>query len=366
MNQLAKLSFEKALKSKRILVTGNTGFTGSWTSLWLQAIGADIVGFSLPPETKPSLFDEIRQAGKYQTIFGDICEYELLRETIEKYQPELILHLAAQPLVRRSYREPLRTFAVNALGTAHVLEAARSAKCVRGVLCITTDKVYKNNEWHWPYRENDPLGGKDPYSASKSAAEMVIQSYAASFPWQEGKGPAIATARGGNIIGGGDWSEDRLVPDFVRSVVDGTTLTLRYPDATRPWQHVLALVHGYLMLLAGLISDNPERYARAWNLGPHDSHQHSVRSVLELLSSHWKRPALEYMDNPLPEAGALALDSSIARNLLGWTPAWNTEQVIAETASWYRDYYESPSDAPEITLRQIESWRSILLSEQRK
>lgn len=364
MKKLAKLSFEKALMGRKILVTGNTGFTGMWASLWLKAIGAEIVGFSLPPETTPSLFNQVNRAYQIPTTFGDICDYGLLRDVVEKNKPELILHLAAQPLVRRSYREPLRTFSVNALGTANVLDAARLVEGVRGVLCITTDKVYKNNEWHWPYRENDPLGGKDPYSASKSAAEMVIQSYAASFPWQENKGPAIATARGGNIIGGGDWSEDRLVPDFVRAVVNDTTLTLRYPDATRPWQHVLALVHGYLMLLAGLVSDNPESYAHAWNLGPHDSHQYSVRSVLELLSTHWKRPSLEYMNNPLPEASALALDSTLARNLLGWKPAWNTEQVVAETASWYRDYYDAPSEAYNITMRQIESWRSALLSSQ--
>jgi len=358
------LSFENDLSGKKILITGNTGFTGSWASLWLKSIGADIYGFSLPPETKPSLHDEIYKTIQIPTVLGDICNYDLFLGTVEKYKPELILHLAAQPLVRRSYREPLGTFSINALGTAHVLEAARSVEGVRGVVCITTDKVYKNNEWHWPYRENDPLGGKDPYSASKSAAEMVIQSYAASFPWQEDKGPAIAIARGGNIIGGGDWSEDRLVPDFVRAVVNGTTLTLRYPDATRPWQHVLALVQGYLMLLAGLVSDSPESYAQAWNLGPHDSHQYSVRSVLELLSMHWKRPFLEYMNNPLPEASALALDSSLARNLLSWKPAWDTEQVVAETASWYRDYYDAPSEAYKITMRQIESWRSALLSSQ--
>jgi CDP-glucose 4,6-dehydratase len=351
------LNFEKALAGKRILVTGSTGFTGGWACLWLKTIGAEVAGFSLAPETMPALFDALGLEGEFATTIGDICDYDAVLAAVTAFQPELILHLAAQPLVRRSYREPVSTFAVNAQGTAHVLEAARHVKSVRGVVCITTDKVYKNNEWAWSYRENDPLGGKDPYSASKAAAEMVIQSYAASYPHTEGKGPAIAIARGGNIIGGGDWSEDRLIPDFVRALIDQQPMTLRYPDATRPWQHVLALVHGYLMLLAGLVSDTPNKYARAWNLGPQDLKAHSVRNVLELLSAHWERPQLQFEDNPLPEAGALALDSSLARNLLGWLQVWNTEQVVEHTASWYRDYYRDPSAARAITLKQINAWR---------
>jgi CDP-glucose 4,6-dehydratase len=351
------LNFEQKLAGKKVLVTGSTGFTGGWASLWLNAIGAQVRGFSLSPETTPSLFDATALAADFPTTIGDICDYDAIYDAVRAFEPDLILHLAAQPLVRRSYREPVSTFAVNAQGTAHVLEAARLVKSVRGVVCITTDKVYKNNEWSWPYRENDPLGGKDPYSASKAAAEMIIQSYAASYPFSEGKGPAIAIARGGNIIGGGDWSEDRLIPDFVRAVIDGSPMTLRYPDATRPWQHVLALVHGYLMLLAGLASDTPAPFARAWNLGPHDLKHYSVRDVLELMSSHWQRPHLEFMDNPLPEAGALALDSSLARNQLGWLPVWDTEAVVAHTAAWYREYYADPSAARAITLKQINVWR---------
>jgi CDP-glucose 4,6-dehydratase len=353
------LPFEATLAGRKILVTGNTGFTGGWVSTWLDLIGADVGGFSLQPETHPSLFDVLALSA-ISTRFGDITELDALMSAVNDFQPELILHLAAQPLVRRSYREPLRTFEVNVQGTANVLEVARRTKGVRGVLCITTDKVYKNNEWSWPYRENDPLGGKDPYSASKAAAEIIIQSYVASYPWDSGRGPAVATARGGNIVGGGDWSEDRLIPDFVRAVVKGETLTLRYPDATRPWQHVLALVQGYLTLLAGLISDDPSRFARAWNLGPLDPRQFSVRDVLELMSGCWRRPEINYLDNPAPEAGALALDSSNARNILGWQPPWGTEKVIEETARWYRSYYADPACAKVITTEQINAWRSDL------
>lgn len=352
--------FERRLAKKKIFITGHTGFTGGWLCLWLKSIGAQISGFSLEPQNNPSLFISANIADGMHSTIGDIRDYDLMHACMANIQPDLVLHLAAQPLVRLSYKDPLETFMVNAQGTAHVLEASRSVKSVKGVLCITTDKVYKNNEWAWPYRENDPLGGKDPYSASKSAAEMIIQSYACSFPNSTGDGPAIATARGGNIIGGGDWSEDRLIPDFVRAVVNDTSLTLRYPSATRPWQHVLALAHGYLVILAGLISDNPGYFARAWNLGPQDTKQYSVRDVLELMSKNWKRPSLEYMNNPLPEAEALALDSSLARNKLGWIQAWDTERVVQETAAWYRDFYKDPQSCKAITMAQINTWRASL------
>lgn len=352
--------FEEQLVNKKIFVTGHTGFTGGWVCLWLKSIGAEVGGYALEPDTIPSLHEALCIGVDTQSAFGDICNYDSLHGAIASFQPDLILHLAAQPLVRKSYREPVRTFLVNAQGTVNVLEAARTVKSVKGVLCITTDKVYKNNEWPWPYREIDPLGGKDPYSASKAAAEMVIQSYAASYPWSDGQGPAIAAARGGNIIGGGDWSDDRLIPDFVRAVVNGGALTLRYPDATRPWQHVLALVHGYLVILAGFASNNPARVAKAWNFGPHDARQYSVRDVLEMMSNNWRRPALEYMDNPLLEAQVLALDSSLARNQLNWRPVWDTERVVRETATWYRDYYANPASARAITLAQINAWRESI------
>ncbi|WP_436305645.1 CDP-glucose 4,6-dehydratase [Variovorax sp. LjRoot290] len=354
------LPFEEALQARSVLVTGHTGFTGSWVCLWLSAIGCKVSGLALPPETSPALFEAAGLGADIPTIYGDIADPAVVHDAIKQHRPELILHLAAQPLVRRAYRDPVRTFMVNTQGTAHLLDAARQSKGVKGVLCVTTDKVYKNNEWVWPYREEDALGGKDPYSASKSAAEFVIQSFAASYPWQTGEGPAIATARGGNIVGGGDWSEDRLIPDFVRAVNEGGKLTLRYPEATRPWQHVLALAHGYLMLLAGLISESPGKYAQAWNLGPSDNREYSVRQVLELMASDWHRPVVDYLDNPLPEARALALDSSKARHLLGWQSPWGTERVIAETTAWYRNYYDNPAQARRYTLDQINALRAEL------
>lgn len=352
-------NFERTLAGKRILVTGHTGFTGSWTCLWLREIGATVAGLALAPGQTPSLYNEAGIGSDVDSTFADICNFSDVHRAFERFAPDAVLHLAAQPLVRRSYREPISTFATNALGTAHVLEAARSVASVRAAVCVTTDKVYKNNEWPWPYRENDPLGGKDPYSASKAAAEMIIDSYRSSFSKTDGSGLAIATARGGNIIGGGDWSEDRLVPDFVRAVVGRSRLTLRYPGATRPWQHVLALVQGYLMLLAGLIED-PAKFARSWNLGPQDVKDFTVHDVLEELANTWERPNIEYMSEPLPEARALALDSALARNLLGWTPAWDTRRVITETANWYREYYRSPTDAKQISLKQLAQWRADL------
>ncbi len=303
MTRLAALaSFEKALAGKKILVTGHTGFTGGWACRWLSEIGAIVAGFSLPPNTEPSLFKILGLAKAVPTAFGDISEYDALYNAVREFGPHLILHLAAQPLVRESYRDPVRTFHVNVQGTVHLLEVARHVKSVKAVLSVTTDKVYYNNE-----------------------------------------------------------SDDRLIPDFVRAMKNNASMMLRFPDATRPWQHVLALVQGHLMILAGLISDDSTRFARARNLGPLDNRPYSVRAFLEMMCKHWgSRPQLRYFENPLPESRALALDSSNARDLLGWRPVWDTERVIQETAKWYRDFYDDPSSAPGITLDQINSWRAAL------
>lgn len=352
------VSFEENLRGKRIFVTGHSGFTGSWLCTWFSEIGAEIAVYSLEPEPHETLFDLLGLDSEVHTTRGDILDFTRLHGAMEDAQPDVVIHLAAQPLVRKSYREPLRTFAVNAQGTANVLEAARLTSSVRGVVAITTDKVYDNREWAWAYRETDPLGGKDPYSASKAAAEMVIKGYR-SLSGENGNMPPIATARGGNIIGGGDFSEDRLIPDFVRAVRSGQPLTLRFPDATRPWQHVLALVQGYGTLAAGLLSSNAERFARAWNLGPNDLGQYSVRDVLETMSDAWTRPDLRYLEEPMPEAGALQLDSRLAYNEIGWRQPWSVERMIRETALWYREHSRQ-GDMRAFTVAQIDAWRRDL------
>lgn len=357
MDRLTPLPFEATLRGKRVMVTGHTGFTGSWVCTWLHEIGATVGGFALAPVTTPSLYVAAGMDTLVDSVIGDVRDLAAVRSAMDAFRPDAVLHLAAQPLVRASYAQPVETFDINVMGTVNVLEAVRHCPSVRSVVCVTTDKVYRNNEWEWPYRENDPLGGKDPYSASKSAAEMVIDSYRVSFAHKDAA--RIATARGGNIIGGGDWSDDRLVPDFVRAVTQDGKLTLRYPDATRPWQHVLALAQGYLMLLAALF-DEDTKAARAWNLGPHDSREHSVRDVLTLMSAEWRVPSMDLMDSPLSEARALALDSSLAANALGWNPPWDTARVVTETAHWYREYYRDPSAAAAITSDQLARWRTDL------
>lgn len=354
------LNFEKNLIGKKILITGHTGFTGSWAYLWLDNIGAKLMGFSLPPDTNPSLFNEINKDIVIPTHYGDICDYQDFLNVVKTFKPEIILHLAAQTIVRRSYQEPLNTISTNVIGTANVLEAARNVKSVKAVLCVTTDKVYQNYELKKFYTENDPLGGKDPYSSSKAAADIISQSYSKLSRPNDNNSLVIATARGGNIIGGGDWAEDRLIPDFIRAVTKSKKLNLRYPNAVRPWQHVLGLVNGYLIIMAGLISNEPEKYSRPWNFGPFSKDSYTVRYVFELMSKEWKRPHLNYMNNPLPEASHLMLDSSDARNILGWITPWDIDRIIKETIIWYRDYYDSRISALDLTLGQIHLWRKEL------
>jgi CDP-glucose 4,6-dehydratase len=351
-------SIATALQGKRILVTGHTGFTGSWASIWLSQIGAAVMGVGLKPNTEPNLFDEAKIGDLVESKFVDIRDYSALAETFSDFKPELVLHLAAQPLVRLSYREPRETFDVNCQGTANVLEAARQTSSVKAILCITTDKVYKNNEWDRGYVEEDELGGRDPYSASKSAAEIVIASYKASFS-DSRPDLKIAVARGGNIVGGGDWSEDRLIPDFIRASVSGAPMKIRYPQATRPWQHVLALVEGYLTLLSGLVSPDADKFARPFNLGPMETTEYSVGAVLELLSNQIEDVDLILEEgNQLHEAGKLALDSTLASEIFGWKPRWSTEEVIRQTACWYKSFYAGQASARELCIEQIDSWKN--------
>lgn len=350
--------FEKILSNKRILVTGHTGFTGSWLSQWLVNIGSDVYGFSLNPITNPSLFYLLNLDKKLNSFIGDINDLKKLRNYVNEIKPDLIIHLAAQPLVTESYIDPINTFATNAMGTANLLEVARNTESVQAVLCITTDKVYENNEDDEAYDESARLGGKDPYSASKSAAELIIDSYKYSFNDPQNE-ILIASARGGNIIGGGDWSADRLIPDIVRAITSENTLQIRYPESTRPWQHVLGLVFGYLLLSAELLQSK-KQFASAWNFGPADSKSFSVLEILNLAFAQWSKPKYEIIEPSFSEAKLLRLDSNKAREVLNWVPPWDTKKTIEETFNWYKNFYNNNQSAEEITNSQIESWRSSI------
>jgi CDP-glucose 4,6-dehydratase len=352
--------FEAPLQGRRIFVTGHTGFTGGWLVSWLKLIGCDVAGLALLPSTDPSLFTAADIADGIASTVGDIRDFATVRTAIEQHRPSVIIHLAAQPLVSRSFADPIETFATNALGTAHVLEAARLVPDVKAVVCITTDKVYRDQDWVWGYREQDPLGGKDPYSASKACAELVAASYRATLA-ERGNGVLIANARGGNIIGGGDWSADRIVPDFVRAVMAGLPISLRNPAAVRPWQHVMALVHGYLVLAARLLSGD-HAVADNWNFGPGDEAARTVGDLVEELAGVWMRPDIAYAAGSFPETRFLHLDSTKARTLLGWSPPLSFARTVELTANWYRDFAASPEKASQITVGQIEYYREAVRS----
>jgi CDP-glucose 4,6-dehydratase len=352
------LDFELALRGKRIFVTGHTGFTGGWLVSWLKRIGCDVAGLALAPSTEPNLFAVADIADGIVSTIGDIRDFATVRTAIERHRPSVIIHLAAQPLVSKSFSDPIETFATNALGTAHVLEAARLVPDVKAVVCITTDKVYRDQDWVWGYREQDPLGGKDPYSASKACAELVAASYRATLA-ERGNGVLIANARGGNIIGGGDWSADRIVPDFVRAVMARQPISLRNPGAVRPWQHVMALVHGYLVLAARLLGGD-RIAADNWNFGPGNEAARTVGDLVEQLSMAWTKPEVAYAPGSFPETRFLHLDSTKARALLGWIPPVSFPDTVELTAGWYRDFAASPEKAAQITALQIEQYREAV------
>ena len=347
------------LKGKKVFVTGHTGFTGSWACIWLNQIGCEVFGYSLEPETTPNLFSEAEVGKLVNGKIADIRNYATLREEITKFQPDLVLHLAAQPLVRRSYQIPRETFEVNAQGTANVLEAIRGVDSIKGVLCITTDKVYKNFETDRQYVETDELGGQDPYSASKAAAELIIASYRSSFGTEGTVSPAIAVARGGNIVGGGDWSEDRLIPDYVRAYDSSKELRIRFPSSTRPWQHVLSLVDGYLTILAGMLGPEATKFDCAFNLGPIEAESFSVEAVLKLMSNYLSGVTIKEAKSELHEAGKLGLNSDLARKTFGWNPSWDTTEVIEKTASWYKNFLSKDKPARQLCLDQIELWERL-------
>lgn len=331
-------AFNGVFSGKKVLLTGHTGFKGSWLALWLQQLGAEVVGLSLPPNTKPSHWQLLDL--NMQEYVQDIRDYAVVQKIVDQVQPHIVFHLAAQPLVRRSYLDPLTTWATNLQGTAHVLEACRHAASVQAIVAVTTDKCYENQEWLWGYRENDRLGGHDPYSASKAGAELVAASYRQSY-FNNEDSPLLATARAGNVIGGGDWSEDRLIPDMVRASANGESVEIRSPNATRPWQHVLESLSGYLLLGQGLLERQPG-FAEAWNFGPDESGNQTVSTVLSKLNQNWSDLRWHVTGTPQPhEAGLLQLDSTKARSLLQWLPVWGLEEGLKRTAVWYRLYLEN-------------------------
>jgi CDP-glucose 4,6-dehydratase len=334
--------FGGVYRGRRVLVTGHTGFKGSWLALWLRELGAEVYGYALPA-TEPSHFGLLGLS--VASEIGDIRDLEHVKRFVREAKPEIVFHLAAQPIVRRSYAEPIETYATNVLGSLHVYEACRAAGGVRAIVSITTDKVYENHERLEPYREDDPLGGHDPYSASKACADLATTSYRRSF-WPIGEHgrshvTLLSSVRAGNVIGGGDWAEDRLVPDLARAAASGAEAVLRNPQSIRPWQHVLEPLSGYLMLGQGLWNGQLE-LARAFNFGPDRDGVLTVEQVVRVLADAWPqiRYRVERPDDAPHEATTLTLDCSLARELLGWQPLWDGDRSFVQTALWYRAFHE--------------------------
>lgn len=329
-----KLPFEGIYKDRNVLVTGHTGFKGSWLSLWLSRFGANITGISLPPITQPSLFELSHISQLVRNHFSDIRDRNELSKIVRKAEPEIVFHMAAQPLVRLSYERPVETFSTNIMGTVHLLESLREVDSIKVIVIITTDKVYRNLEWAYPYREVDVLGGHDPYSASKAACEIVTESYRDSF--FKANGVAIATARAGNVIGGGDWSADRLIPDAIRAWSSEKTLIIRNPEAVRPWQHVLEPLFGYLKLAQKLWFE--EHMSGSYNFGPITTELATVKDVVEIARKYFGKGEVCYgnLENSGPhEAGFLSLEIAKAKNMLGVNPKWNLSEGLKRTINWY-------------------------------
>ena len=349
-------------KGRRVFLTGHTGFKGGWLALWLANRGAHVRGYALAPATEPNLFTVASIADVVEDIRGDIRDDSSLKTALIEFAPEVVFHLAAQPLVRRSYADPLGTYATNAMGTAHVLEAVRNSPAVRAVVCITTDKCYENKEWVWPYRETDPLGGYDPYSSSKACAEIVTAAYRSSFfpvARLNEHHVAVATARAGNVIGGGDWSEDRLIPDLIRGFQNKQPVRIRHPKALRPWQHVLEPLYGYMMLAERLLAQQVQ-FASAYNFGPAGDEICTVETIANHMAKSWGEEAAWICD-PEPgvhEAGVLRLDVSKAQAELGWQPRLKVETALDWTLDWYRACEKGAAMQQE-TLAQIAAYECL-------
>lgn len=344
-------------QNKNVFMTGHTGFKGAWLSLRLQAAGANVKGYALPPAGTPNFFESARVADGMISVFGDIREQSRLTDALTQIEPDIVIHMAAQALVREGYRNPIETYETNILGTANVLEASRRSPRVKAILVVTSDKCYDNREWEWGYREIDGLGGRDPYSSSKACAELVTAAYRQSFFQSAGSGPrpvvGVATARAGNVIGGGDWSADRLIPDMVRAFSSGHSVPIRYPGAVRPWQHVLDPLVGYEQLIERLW-DRPDDYSEAWNFGPAPSGTKTVAWVAQRFADYWGPTATWHSDGEKHphEAGLLQLDCRKAQARLGWSPRWDLEEALTRSADWYKAFFAG-ADMRDYSLQQI-------------
>lgn len=350
---------KQTFTGRKVLVSGHTGFKGSWLCLLLNELGADVYGFALDPPTNPSLYKEAKIDDLVSSYIGDIRDLDYLRQVMLDVQPEIVIHMAAQPLVRESYKIPVETYSVNVMGTVNLLEACRKTSSVKAIVNVTTDKCYENKEWHWGYRENEPMGGYDPYSNSKGCSELVTASYRNSYfnPRDyELHGVAVASARAGNVIGGGDWAGDRLIPDFIRAISNKDRVKIRSPFAIRPWQHVLEPLSGYLMLAAMLYTKGVD-YANAWNFGPDDNDAKNVEWIIQRICSLWGEGASYDIDsNPQPhEANYLKLDCSKAKAELGWYPRWDIHKTLETIVLWNKAFVQN-ENIREITINQIKDY----------
>lgn len=349
----------KFWKDKKVFLTGHTGFKGSWLSLWLTSMGANVTGYSLAPNTTPNLFDVLAIDSLIEkSHIADIRDLSCLQNAMSGANPNVVIHMAAQPLVRYSYLNPVETYATNVMGTVHVLESARSINALRATVIVTTDKCYENKEWVWGYRENEPMGGYDPYSNSKGCAELVTSAYRQSYFYGPKSVNKVASARAGNVIGGGDWSEDRLIPDAIKAFEASKPLLIRNPLATRPWQHVLEPLSGYL-ILAQALYDQGVAFASGWNFGPRDEDNRSVQEVVDLLIAGWGDSASwekEGSEQP-HEANLLKLDCSKAHAQLGWAPKWNLQNSVQKIVEWQKAF-QAKENMQEVSLAQINQYMS--------
>ena len=352
--EIDSLKLQNFWKDKKVFLTGHTGFKGSWISLWLQILGADVKGYSLKPQSDPSLFSEAKIAEGMHSFIGDVRDLDKLSKEVISFKPEIVIHMAAQPLVRESYIDPINTYSTNVIGTANLLEACRKCSSIKAVLNITTDKCYENYELDKEYKEDDRLGGHDPYSSSKACSELVTSAYKKSFFLDTDI--SIATARAGNVIGGGDWSEDRLLPDIIKSFTNSEKVLIRYPNAIRPWQHVLESISGYLRL-AQRLYEYGHKYSESWNFGPYKTDTQTVEYIVNKMVKLWGNNSsweLDESSNPY-EAGYLKLDITKSQELLAWKPKWNLDEALEKVVKWHMEWLKT-SDARSICINQIKDY----------